>query len=336
MEIFNYKQFITEAKRFKDTGQIDLFAGSGTEYDSSPGVGAHLVTNLATQSQPQAQLEPEAQTATQSGTQSQKQILSEKIATQKLFLCYDLGFYNAIEKVLDPIKTTINFNPEKQKELKIIHDSGKYQHIYHLKVTNRNGFYESLALKNVKLVLDKDGNYDPVNKLNTNWFDTADLIVDIIDSNGDINDFINLNYYKMKDALKSYFQDKDLTSILKKFNLREYVVNNRQKSLIGEEAENFVKECFMAKGLTCVFQGGDGDPIDMRYGIDLIMQSPSGNYSFVQVKSAQGAAEKAYSEGKYIGIDFFCSPIDDNNVRKTILYDAKNHKTHLFTNTPRK
>lgn len=347
MEIFNYKQFITEAKRFKDTGQIDLFAGSGTEYDSSPGIAAHLVTNLATQSQPQVQLEPEEpveQLGTQSNTQelvdSDKKEICELISKQGPFLYKPspkgLGFQEAVEEVLGPSYSIIDYNPKKQDILKILYDTGRFRSGY-LGITLNNGYYESDRLKEVKQILDQNGDYDPVNKLNTNWSDIAELIYDIMDKDGQVVSLKGLNYYQMRNRLVEYFGGKVDPELLKGFNLKKYIINNRAKTLIGEEAENFVKECFYAKGLECVFQGGDGDPIDMVYGIDLILHNPTSNkYYLTQVKSEPAAALEASNDWRYKNLDFYCAPFTDGDIRRTILYTKENKSGVIFSKKARK
>ena len=91
-KIFNYIQF-NEAKKV-DVNQIDLFAGSGTEYDSSPGIASNLVTNLATQSQLQSK--PENQSATQSATQVKPKTLppSEVFRKQQGSDPYPVNHFN--------------------------------------------------------------------------------------------------------------------------------------------------------------------------------------------------------------------------------------------------
>jgi hypothetical protein len=333
MKIFNYGQFVNE-------NQLDLFSGSGTEWDSQKGIASKVVD-------PQIQDQPvEIElSGTQSGTQSEVQnvVDSEKIeicaqiAKQGTFLYTDLGFQSAIQLELDKMATEIDYNPLRQDVLKILYDSGKYDRDRYRYITLTNGYYESARLK-VKQVLDKSGNYDPVNKLNTNWSDIAELIYDIIDKDDKSKELKGLNYYKMKDYLSKYFSEKELGPLLIGFDLRKYIINNRIKSSIGEEAENFVKECFDKKGMKCVFQGGDGDPVDMSYGIDLIMHNlKSGKYYLVQVKSDPVAALKASGEWRYSSLDFYCAPIIDEGVRKTILYTKENKKGVMFDNiTPRK
>lgn len=337
MKIFNYKQF-NEAKKV-DVNQIDLFTGSGTEYDSSPGLAANLVTNLGTQSQHELQVEPEVQSTTQSGTQSvsNKEVICKLISNQGPYLYEStgIGFKSKIQKILDEIATEIDYNPEKQDVLKILYDSGKYNNSYRaIKLTN--GYYETDKLI-IKQVLDENGDYDPVNKLNTNWYDIAELIYDILELDGKSADLLNMRYGQIRNYLKTYFDKKDVDPILKTFDLRKYVQNNRARTIIGEEAENFVRDCFIMKGMNCVFQGGDGDPIDMVYGIDLIMHSTKTNkYFFTQVKSDPVAALNACNNWRYSTLDFYCAPIIDGDVRKTILYTKENKNGVMFAKTPRK
>ena len=334
MKIFNYGQFINE-------NQLDLFSGSGTEWDSKPGIASKII-------EPQIQDQPEELEllGTQSGTQSEvqdivdseKKEICELIAKQGPFLYKSdgLGFQEAIETALGSSYSVIDYNPKKQDVLKILYDTGRFRNGY-LKITLTNGYYESEKLKEVKQVLDQNGDYDPVNKLNTNWFDIAELIYDIMDKDGQASSLKGLNYYKMKDRLSEYFSDKVKSDLLKDFELRKYVTNNRNKSLIGEEAENFVKECFNKKGMKCVFQGGDGDPIDMAYGIDLIMYNlKSGKYYLVQVKSDPVAALNASGEWRYKNLDFYCAPIIDGDVRKAVIYTKENKNGVMMDNiTPR-
>jgi hypothetical protein len=337
MKIFNYIQF-NEAKKV-DVNQIDLFAGSGTEYDSSPGIASNLVTNLATQSQLQSKPENQSatQSATQSGTQSvsKKEIICKLISNQGPYLYKSdgLGFQSKIQDVLDKLSTKIDYNPKKQDILKILYDSGKYHNSYRA-ITLSNGYYKTDKLI-VNQVLDSDGNYDPVNKLNTNWSDIAELIYDILELNGNADDLLKIRYSDIKSYLKNYFDKIDVEPILNTIDIRKYIQNNRVKSIIGEEAENFVRDCFIMKGMNCIFQGGDGDPIDMVYGIDLILHSPKKDkYFFVQVKSDPVAALNACNNWRYSTLDFYCSPIIDEGVRKTILYTKENKNGIMFTKTP--
>jgi hypothetical protein len=98
---------------------------------------------------------------------------------------------------------------------------------------------------------------------------------------------------------------------------------------IGDSVENFVKDKFLSiekKGVRlyeCPYQGGDGDPIDMVYSVDLIIKKiGSDDFKLIQVKSSPNTTRISSSESRYSNIDFFCSKIGD----KVICY-TKNAET---------
>ena len=160
-------------------------------------------------------------------------------------------------------------------------------------------------------VVDSNGEYHPVNKLNTNYSDQADLLYDVLELLGKIEEIKKLNVADLKSWLKVFFSTNNVEEIIRdNFDVREYVSFNRKMSDIGEEAENFVAEYFKSKGFEILYQGGDGDWIDMIYGIDLIMKKGSVVYT-VQVKSREGEAKKSLTNNKYSKIDLICSPVLD-------------------------
>ena len=64
-----------------------------------------------------------------------------------------------------------------------------------------------------------------------------------------------------------------------------YVKNINYRSKIGEDAENNVKNKLEEKGFELLYQGGEGDLIDMTFGVDLIMSHPETGPKTIQVKS---------------------------------------------------
>ena len=65
----------------------------------------------------------------------------------------------------------------------------------------------------------------------------------------------------------------------------DYVKNINYRSKIGEDAENNVKNKLEEKGFELLYQGGEGDLIDMTFGVDLIMSHPEIGPKTIQVKS---------------------------------------------------
>ena len=111
------------------------------------------------------------------------------------------------------------------------------------------------------------------------------------------------------------FKSKDIYSLIKNNipDIKKYIGRNRFFSEIGEKAENKVAELFKGKGAEILYQGGDGDFIDMIYGADLIVGKDDKIY-LAQVKSSPVAAGKSLRNAGYRGIDWFCAPTKDGIV----------------------
>ena len=109
-------------------------------------------------------------------------------------------------------------------------------------------------------------------------------------------------------------------------DIKIYTERNRKFSEIGELAEIKVADIIKSKGVDILYQGGDGDLIDMIYGTDLIVRKEDKIY-LVQVKSKPEAAKLALDEslsgrGNYSKIDWFCAPLGN-----TIIIYTKGHPT---------
>jgi len=66
------------------------------------------------------------------------------------------------------------------------------------------------------------------------------------------------------------------------------------------------------EGYTTLYEGGNGDFIDMKYGVDLIMEK-EGEIYLVQVKSKSYAAYRSTDKPQYRYIDIFTGESLDNN-----------------------
>jgi hypothetical protein len=124
---------------------------------------------------------------------------------------------------------------------------------------------------------------------------------------------------KLKDkndlGLKTYLKSikEKLSRVLDKYiSLDEYktfVRNTKYRSQIGEKAENDVKKILDKAEIKTVYQGGDGDFIDMIFGIDLIVNDGGGIYT-IQVKSSEDQAKKSVESKRYGKVDFIVAPTD--------------------------
>jgi hypothetical protein len=229
-----------------------------------------------------------------------------RVGMLRNFLIYNCGMADAINKLIADNSTLKNYNTNYQKPLSYLFQTGKYPDI-----KDNGGVYSTDKLNNLSRVLDNKGDWDPVNKLNTNSFDQADLLYDLYNKIGVYGEVgIIQNDTQLKRWILDFSKNNNLYDLIRKnLNFKDYTYWNRKNSLTGEIAENQVREMLVDKGCTILYQGGDGDFIDMIYGTDLIVSKNSKIYT-VQVKSKEDAAKGALDGSGYANIDWFCSPTD--------------------------
>ena len=111
--------------------------------------------------------------------------------------------------------------------------------------------------------------------------------------------------------LNRYFKDPS--------TLFDYVKNTTFRSDLGEMAENKVKKELEDKGFKLLYQGGDGDLIDMNYGTDLIMEHPEYGKKTIQVKLNEKAWDRS-RDYKYIDWVIIAEPftVYDNKTKEVI------------------
>ena len=218
---------------------------------------------------------------------------------------YGLGLKGVINTILEPLKTGIGGSEiEKYKEgVSLLLKHGKISKVSH------DNFLKSL--RDRKLVYDNDGNWSQVNKLNTNYSDLSELITDLLfdsyeeeglSSNkilevigrGDLND--------IKTVLK-FYKNKLSNKIIQKYSkspekLFSYTKNSIKNSKKGESVEDEVRDRFLSKfdGSQLIYQGGNGDFIDMIFYIDLIIRFKNGKVYTIQVKSNEYQANDFISK----------------------------------------
>jgi hypothetical protein len=141
-----------------------------------------------------------------------------------------------------------------------------------------------------------NGEWQPINKLNTNYSDLSELITDLIYKGGEnakstIQSIINNpteGLKKIKPYIErlvdKYFEDPNV--------LLDYTKNIQRASAIGESAENKIKETLEDMGFESEYSGGNGDLIDMTFGTDLIMTHPIHGTKTIQVKNSERAWDR--------------------------------------------
>jgi len=230
--------------------------------------------------------------------------LCRKISGLRAWLHKDLGMRKVVDEMLKDLKVVQDMTEKYQEPLKILHDTGKYPEIKLV-----NGTYTHKRLVDAGLVLDDSGEYDYVNKLNTNYSDLAELITELLIKGGKVDQLADKNEIGIKRYLESikpvlfrlvqkYFKPEDL---------KQFVRNTVGLTKIGDEAEDYAGEVLERYGMNQLYQGGNGDFIDMIFGADLIMNF-DGRTITCQVKSTERQAVNASKSGQYKKIDYFISP----------------------------
>ncbi len=217
------------------------------------------------------------------------------------FLIYGLGMREIVTNYLKPYSKFYDFNESSQYPLSLLYKTGKFSDI---KLLGDKYYTENLVIEQVR-VNDK---WHPVNKLNTNSLDQAAVLFDLFKLIG-VLDEVKENLYpqtKLKSWLSKFFKENDVLGLIIKngIKLSQYTKFNRMFSEIGDRAESNVASHLESKGFQVLYRGGDGDPVDMKYGVDLIV-SKDDKILLVQVKSKKANAIKASTNSQYRFIDMF-------------------------------
>ena len=178
-----------------------------------------------------------------------------------------LGMQAIIDKELDQYKSNVpdDLKTKFIEGLRLLYKTNKYDKNLIISIKN--------LIDNSKLVY-KDGEWHPINKLNTNYADLAELLTCYLyDTKRDeLNTIIDLfqkqtprqvvTYIKpLMGGFKSYFSLDELMTFTR---------NAIQRSEMGEIAEDMVNDFLREKGLKINYEGGNGDFLDMKFGVDTI------------------------------------------------------------------
>lgn len=165
-----------------------------------------------------------------------------------------------------------------------------------------------IDLNKESLVFDEKGQWDPINKLNTNKYDSilfiGDLlegskIYDIYDIYRDIKKRDFTNFIKFLNEIKKhpkFIWDNFLNE------KEKYTKNIKKNSNDGEIIENYVKDHYFNNGWEIIYKGGDGDFIDMKFGLDLITKKDD-VYEFVQVKKVSSIENVNIEDKDYVKVN---------------------------------
>ena len=235
-----------------------------------------------------------------------------------------LGIEKIIDEILDPLKSNIR-QEEIDKHIfgiNLLKNNGNISEIQH------NNFIKNLP--NRKLVytnnnreIDSNGVWNYVNKLNTNYSDIADILTELL-----IRSYTNgsLTSKNIIDSLLSKDSDEESKNILLKhkhkipqlfttyltspMELLNFTNNIKVNSDYGEKLENNIIKKLKSNGAELLYQGGNGDFIDMLLSVDFIIKTKKG-ISTIQSKSNESQLNKFiidYNNGKHKAVDLVIYP----------------------------
>jgi hypothetical protein len=177
---------------------------------------------------------------------------------------------------------------------------------------------------NFKRIYDSDGNWSPLNKLDTNWKDMPKELTTFIKttlSEDEYNSLIQkIQDYnnapansELKTNLKKILDDeiqnvesklKQNTDYVKGWfdRVDEVTKNINLNSKVGTTAENKVNELFNENGLDVVYSASDGSPIDVLLNVDQIVNDTE-NIFGGGVKTVQTKSALYIEEGEFVFVD---------------------------------
>tara|TARA_R100000664_G_C2745423_1_gene133257 strand:- start:625 stop:1593 length:969 start_codon:yes stop_codon:yes gene_type:complete len=147
-------------------------------------------------------------------------------------------------------------------------------------------------LDSLGFIYDEEDQWDYINKLNTNYSDTATFITDLVE---EFSDYPLIELYKeiqrgnmtnfndlIKQALNApqSVYDQLVDDPTDKF---KYTRMAKFYTAKGDAVEDVIQKLMEDNGWTTIHRGGNGDPIDTLLGIDLIVEK-NGSYNFIQSK----------------------------------------------------
>jgi hypothetical protein len=240
-----------------------------------------------------------------------------------------LHLSKTIDAILDPKKSELS-------ESEIENNINGAQILLDNKKISQNSYnFFVKHISDKKLVYDESGNWLPINKLNANYSEVSKLLTDLLFD----------SYLNNKDQLSKKLSKEILFKLIYEKNIREiehillknkghliellnsyegaddlinklsvkYTSDIITLSNIGEKTENKAVAFLEKKRWEKVYQGGNGDFIDMLFSVDLIFSNDTGLWTF-QVKSSKKGGEKFIQDvkknrKKYGAVDYLIYPI---------------------------
>jgi hypothetical protein len=180
-------------------------------------------------------------------------------------------------------------------------------------------------IKNSKLIY-IDGEWHYVNKLNTNYSDTSELLTTIIEKMGKMDEVYNWlikdpNPERVKNfllkSIKPNISNFLNTTFKDKIEILQFTRNSKNNTEIGDAAESKIESILEKNGFTILYRGGNGDLVDMIFGADIIAERFDKGIVLIQVKSS-GPKWETLGDYKVDWIGIGNGKFYDKNTRKEI------------------
>ena len=235
-----------------------------------------------------------------------------------------LGLQKVIDDILKPLETKLS-EEEKNKHIfgaNVLRSNGK------ITESQYNNFIDKLSNRTL-IYTDENGDIDPkgkwhyVNKLNTNYYDLAELLTELLIRSYNNNSVVSESIIR---SLIGKSSDDETKNVLLKhkhklpqlFNdylkspqeLLKFTNAIQRTSMMGEKLEDDIVKRLTDIGYDVIYQGGNGDYIDMVYSIDFIIKGKDKVYT-VQSKTTQNQVDKFINDigrGKYKEVDLLIYP----------------------------
>lgn len=167
-------------------------------------------------------------------------------------------------------------------------------------------------IENVKLVKDELGEWHHVNKLNTNYSDLSDMLSEMIMRSIEVDRERGMVAYKsiLEDPKQTLLKWKpQMKKLLEKYfiqlgegldDFKKFTKFSKKFSIIGERSEDSIVSYLIDNGFEISYQGGNGDFIDMIFGVDLIVFREDFGFKTIQVKTVINWPSVAYYKVDWI------------------------------------
>lgn len=222
------------------------------------------------------------------------------------------------DKIVDTFKNHITdiLSYKSRKWVDVVDPKVKQKTIEILLLTKKLKPESSITIDNIlnskldhaALLYDENGKWQELNKLNTNKSDLPIFIADLVvlfpefEIPKIINEILVGNYNTLSKCINKAKENPELiwNKLLNK--PEKYTQHIREYSKKGQKMEDDIRDEYIKSGWEIVHQGGDGDLIDMKLGVDLIVKKGE-KYLFLQIKKVYSINDVEIDNQSYVEVN---------------------------------